>query len=157
VPHVVIVALVFALLWGALAGGGASWLLGAPLVAVATWLALRGTALVWRIQPLAVLRFLPWFLGRALVGGLDVLRRVAMPRMPIAPGFVTVPMRLSGDAAVLVTAIISLSPGTLTAELSDTEAVLHVIDAAQPIAAQVRETEVRVAQLLGVPLPSATS
>jgi multicomponent Na+:H+ antiporter subunit E len=153
VPHGVIVALTFAVVWGALAGGGASWIVGAPLVATATWLALRDTAVVWRIQPVDVLRFVPWFFGRAIVGGVDVLRRAVMPRMPIAPGFVTVPLRLRGDAAVLVTAIVSLSPGTLTAEFRETEAVLHVIDEQLPVGAQVRETERRVARLLGLPEP----
>ena len=148
-----IVALTFAVVWGALAGGGASWIVGAPLVATATWLALRGTAVVWRIQPVDALRFVPWFFGRAIVGGVDVLRRAVMPEMPIAPGFVTVPLRLHGDAAVLVTAIVSLSPGTLTAELRETEAVLHVIDEQMPVGEQVRETERRVAQLLGLPAP----
>jgi multicomponent Na+:H+ antiporter subunit E len=153
VRHAVIVALTFALLWGALAGGGASWIVGAPLVVAATWIALRGTAVLWRIHPSAALRFLPWFFGRAFVGALDVLRRAVMPRMPIAPTFVTVPVRLHGDAAVLVSAIVNLSPGTLTVDLSPSAMHLHIIDGGMPVAEQVREVEVRVAQLLGIAEP----
>jgi multicomponent Na+:H+ antiporter subunit E len=150
-------AALFAALWWALAGGGTSWVLGVPLVALVSWLAGRDTAVIWRIRPVAALRFVPWFLGRAVVGGVDVLRRAVTPSLPIAPGFVTVPMRLDAEAAVLVTAIVSLSPGTLTAELRPGEALLHVIDMGTDVAPQVRDAERQVARLLGLPAPGVAA
>lgn len=148
-----LVAASFAALWWVLAGATpASWWLGAPLVVAASAIAIRGMASVWKVSPLAALRFLPFFLWRALAGGADVARRVFDPRLPLAPGFVTVRLRLSGEAAVLLTAVISLSPGTLTVELQDDRVVLHVVDETGPIERHVRATEAAVARLLGVPL-----
>lgn len=146
----------FVLLWWALAGDRpGSWWLGVPLVAVATGLAARETSLVWRISPLALLRFLPFFLWRALAGGADVARRAFDPRLPIAPGFLTFRLRLSGQAAVLLTSVLSLSPGTLTAELEGDCVILHVVDRWSPVERQVRVTEAAVARLLGVSLAEA--
>ncbi len=143
----------FALLWWALAGDRpGSWWLGIPLVAVATGLAARETSLVWRISPLALLRFLPFLLWKALTGGADVARRAFDPRLPIDPGFLTLRLRLSGDAAVLLTSMLSLSPGTLTAELEGDRVTLHVVDRLGPVEEQVRATEAAVARLLGVSL-----
>ena len=143
----------FVVLWWALAGSRpASWWIGAPLVVIASALAIRQTAIVWRITPLAMLRFLPFFLRTALTGGVDVARRTFDPRLPMAPAFLGFRLRLSGEAAVLLTSVISLSPGTLTVELDGDEATLHVVDVTRPIEAQVRATEEAVARLLGIRL-----
>lgn len=146
----------FVLLWGALAGSRpASWWLGVPLVVIASTLAIRQTAIVWKISPVALVRFLPFFLWKALTGGADVARRAFDPRLPIAPAFLTVRLRLSGEAAVVLTSVISLSPGTLTVELEGNLATLHVVDATRPVERQVRETEAAVARLLGLALEPA--
>jgi multicomponent Na+:H+ antiporter subunit E len=143
-------------LWWVLTGGSpSSWWFGAPLALLATALALGHAAVVWRVSPLAVARFVPFFLWRALAGGLDVARRALDPRLPLAPGLVTLRLRLTGDAAVVLTAVVNLSPGTLTVDLNGDRVTLHVVDRHGPIEAQFRATEAAVARLLGVPLLSA--
>jgi multicomponent Na+:H+ antiporter subunit E len=148
------IAASFVGLWWSLAGAApSSWWFGLPLVAIATVLATRGAAVAWRISPVAVLRFLPFFLWRALTGGADVARRAFDPRLPLAPAFLTFRLRLTGQAAVLLTGVLNLSPGTLTVELDGDEVMIHVVDKTRPIERQLRAAEDAVARLLGIALP----
>ena len=70
-------ASVFAALWWALTGGAAdSWLVGVPSVLAAT----VASQLLWRRHtgwwsPLALLRFVVFFLRESMRGGVDVARR----------------------------------------------------------------------------------
>lgn len=146
--------IVFALIWVALSGGAtSSWLIGGPAVALALIASLSlipPTAFAW----LALLRFVPFFLFRSLVGGMDVARRAFHPRLPIAPGLFEYPMQLpTGLPQVFMANVISLLPGTLSAELENDILKLHVLDVQSDVAAELRAVEAYTADIFRVPPP----
>jgi len=144
------------LLWVLLTGGpAASWVVGAPAVLAAVFLAQRlrpsGPA---RLRPLPALAFLPYFAGQSLRGGWDVARRALHPALPIAPAQITYPCRLPvGTARRFFVNAISLLPGTLYLDEDADGLRLHVVDRDQPVMAELGALEARVARLFGLPRP----
>ena len=143
----------FAGLWSLLTGGGwNSWVVGIPTVIIAASSSvalLPATSIVW----LELLRFVPFFLWRSLLGGLDVARRTLQPTMPISPALVNYRLRLpAGLAQVLMLNTVSLLPGTLAADVKGDCATLHLLDATSNWEADIEAVEQRVARLFGVPL-----
>jgi multicomponent K+:H+ antiporter subunit E len=70
-----------------------------------------------------------------VVANLRVARAVLGPVRRLRPGFVRVPLEVRSDAGIMVLAsTISLTPGTLSAELSDDrrELTVHYLDEADP-------------------------
>jgi len=101
---------------------------GAVAVPAATWLSLRlmpaqRPLLVWRL-----VMHLPSFVAGSVLGGIDVARRALAPNMPIKPGWVEVPARLSDAGRVLLGAELSLMPGTLAAGMRRDRLLVHVLD-----------------------------
>jgi multicomponent Na+:H+ antiporter subunit E len=91
--------------------------------------------------PSLLLRFL-WQSAR---GGLDVAWRALSPRLPLAPGFVTCPLRLPpGGARNALATEMSLLPGTLAVGQEGDALRLHCLDIAQPVPAQLAEEEARL-------------
>lgn len=69
------------------------------------------------------------FIQELIVSNLDVARRVLTPSLPINPGFVMVNTRLKSKIGKLVLAnSITLTPGTLTAEVRGSHLYIHWID-----------------------------
>ncbi|MDP1647453.1 MAG: Na+/H+ antiporter subunit E [Rubrivivax sp.] len=139
-----------ALLWWALAGGGA-WAFGAAVIvlAVAASLALQPTPRV-RISLPALFPFLTFFALRSVHAGFDVARRALSPRLPIAPSLVDLRLRLPpGPSRVFLADIMSLLPGTLSADLVDDRLRLHVLDTRLPTEQGLRAAEAVVAALFG--------
>jgi multicomponent Na+:H+ antiporter subunit E len=147
--------LLLAGMWALLTRGDAwSWLLGAPMVIVATLVsgALSPT-LSWRWSWLGTLRFAAFFLKQSVIGGVDVAWRAMHPRLPLQPGFVTLRMRLpSTIARVWLANTISLLPGTLAANMEDETLIVHTVDTGTPVIEGVRQAEVRVADMLRLEL-----
>lgn len=144
----------FAVLWWALTEGAGGWGFGAAVVvlvsAVSLWLAnpgrrfgsLRGT-----------LRFVPFFLGQSLRGGVDVAYRAFHPRLPIAPAWRVYSLRLpEGPARVFMMTALTLTPGTLSVEAEGDNLRIHVLDGRLPIAQTFHRLETRVAHAFGVHL-----
>jgi len=146
-------AIVFSLLWMFLAGGDAgSWMIGAPAVAAATLLSLRlwsgPAASLW-----ALARFAPWFFRQSLDGAIDVAMRALHPAMPLYPGLVTFRLRLpSGASRVALANVISMLPGTLSADLKADRLTVHALDARQDLYAMLVELEPRIAGIFNVEL-----
>jgi multicomponent Na+:H+ antiporter subunit E len=100
----------------------------------------------WR--PLRVLGFFLFFLRESLLGAMDVARRALAPSLPLAPDFVRHPMRLpGGPARTLMVSVVSLLPGTLSADLEEDGATLLVHVLARESAASVSRLEARIAWL----------
>jgi multicomponent Na+:H+ antiporter subunit E len=143
--------------WFVLSGGdGQSFIVGGPTIIAATWLSLRlarPRRLRWRLKGL--LRFIPFFLGKAFVGGLDVARRVFAPGLPIAPALVpySVGLNPGGPSAVFFANVISLLPGTLCARIDGRKLLIHVIDANTAYLAQLEELEEIIGELFGEERP----
>mgnify|MGYP002355462163 CR=1 FL=1 len=91
-------------------------------------------------RPAVALRLFGHFLWDILVSNLEVLRRSLGPETALRPGFVWVPLALSEPRAIAVlSSMITLTPGTLTADLSEDRRhllvhALHVDDAAALVA-----------------------
>jgi multicomponent Na+:H+ antiporter subunit E len=140
--------LVFGTLWWVVSEGAPSFGV-VPLAVVALAAAASvpfappgSNPLSWR----GVLRFAPYFVAQAVVGGIDVALRAWRPRLPVTPGLVTVPLTLRREAARVAFAwAVSLMPGTLAAVLTDDELVVHALDTTQPVRERLLELERRVA------------
>jgi multicomponent Na+:H+ antiporter subunit E len=148
----------FAVLWWILTGGAAdSWLVGAPVVLAAAWLSLR----LWSrplISPLGLLRFLPWFAWQSLAGAVDVALRAFKPTLPLYPGLVHHRLRLPpGAPRVMLADVVSMQPGTLSADLLDDELVIHTLDTGHDMHAMVRDMEPRIAAVFGLHLGAGSS
>lgn len=99
------------------------------------------------------LRFIPFFIGQSLKGGLDVAWRALHPTLPIAPRLVDYPLRLSSEEAqVFMTNITSLLPGTLGARLKDDCLQVHVLDGHGDFRTELGALEEKVATLFRIRL-----
>jgi len=147
-------AIRFALLllaWAAITGGS-DLALGALTAAAAAWCSLllappgphrpNAAALA-----LLVLRF-PW---QALRAGVDVARIALDPRRTPNPGEITWTPRLPpGPARDAFLAYASLLPGTLPAgEAADGAIIIHALNTAPGIAAEMTAAEARFARAIG--------
>lgn len=141
-------------LWLVLNEGDASSLIvGAPAALVGT--------LLWRAIPptppaqlslSGLLRFLPYFLREGFAGGWDVARRALGPQIRLKPGFISYDVALPyGWPRVVFLDVLTLLPGTLSADLDGERVSLHVVDLDATSQAQIAELERRVAQLFGLP------
>jgi len=85
-----------------------------------------------RVNPKSILYSILYFftfIKELIVSNLDVARRVLSPSLPINPGFVKVNTRLKSKIGKLVLAnSITLTPGTLTAEVEGDHLYIHWID-----------------------------
>jgi len=144
--------ILFAGLWLVIAGSDpASWIIGVPIVLLATVYGERLAIPPRRgLSPVAVLAFIPYFLWQSLLGGLDVARRVLRPQLDIDPGFLRYPVRLSDpDARVFFLDSIRLLPGTLSANMRGGMIDVHALDAGVDVAPELADLERRVARLFG--------
>ncbi len=138
---------------------------GLSSVLALTWLALNNTldpahvllaAAIALVLPLLIGRFLPdlprlrapgtllrLFLvvvGDIVVANLEVARRILGPESALRPAFVQVPLDLREPLGIAtLAAIVTLTPGTVSADLSDTGEclivhALHVTDEARLVA-----------------------
>jgi multicomponent Na+:H+ antiporter subunit E len=155
-PFVRTVALrlaLFALLWWILTEGQpGSWPLGGLIVVLATALSLSLSRPVpWSAVGFA--RFVPFFLWWSLRGGVDVAWRACAPSLPIAPGMLTYRLRLPpGRARIVMTAVISLLPGTLSAEIVRNNLIIHNLDQRVSNEADLAALETKVAALFRIRL-----
>jgi multicomponent Na+:H+ antiporter subunit E len=146
----------FALLWAILTGGEAgSWLIGAPVIVFAAWVSLT----VWAVAPLSLrglARFLPWFAWQSVAGASDVAIRAFRPRMPLQPGLVRHRVRLPpGASRVALANVISMLPGTLSADLDGEEVLVHALDTSHDVHEMILDLEPRVAAVFGLSLDRA--
>jgi multicomponent K+:H+ antiporter subunit E len=114
------------------------WLLGALL----GWLIPLLTQLFW-ISPPRIYRpgklclFLLRVLGDIVTANLQVAKLILGPVDRLRPAFVEVPMLLEDDLALtMLASVISLTPGTVSADLSDDRKTLlvHSLDVADEAA-----------------------
>lgn len=141
----------FAALWFILCSGELrSWPFGLPTVILATWLNLQlaGPAESPAIRPLVLLGFIPFFVGKSILSGVDVLRRVVHPRLPINPGLVTCPLTIDHPAGrIFLANSITLLPGTISARLKDSHLIVHTLDKGLAVTTIVADLERRIASL----------
>ncbi len=122
------------------------WLLGAllgvliPLLSRVLWINPPRTRQPWRLLP-----FFLRVLGDIVVANLQVSRRILGSMDDLQPAFVEVPLEVHDELALtLLTSIVSLTPGTVSADLSDDRRrlLLHCLNV-QDSAALVAEIKAR--------------
>lgn len=141
-------ALLFALIWWLLTEGrNDAWDMG-------VWLVLIGAALSVLMAPpvgwslFGVLRFIPFFVRYSLVGGVDVARRAFSRRMELQPAIIEYSLALTlPQSRLFMVGVISLLPGTLSAEVQDDKLWVHVLDQRSDIQGELEVLERKVASL----------
>lgn len=79
-------------------------------------------ARLWR-----AIAFAGWFLWELVASGLRVARDVVMPGLRFRPGVLAVPLDVRSDAEITMLAnLISLTPGSLSLDISPDRRVLYV-------------------------------
>jgi len=132
--------------WLVLTGADAGGLAYGALVAAAAFLLARRLAAGHStLSPLAVLPLFPRFLWRALLGGIDVAARALHPRMPLRPGWISVPTRLPrGVLRATIGGEFSLMPGALVAGSRGDSFLVHLLDLGTPVGAELEDEESRI-------------
>lgn len=148
----------FAVLWWFLTGGAApSWLIGVPIVFISAWLSRE----LWVDPPLSlvgVVRFIPYFVYQSLAGATDVAKRALRPAMPLHPGLVRHRLRLpEGASRVALANIVSMLPGTLSANLDGDQLLIHALDTRHDLHEMVLDLEPRIAAVFGFELEPRTA
>ncbi len=141
-----------AVLWWVMSEGDvSSWTVGVPAVLVATTAVLALTS----SQPADVsLRglaaFVPYFVWRSLVGGVDVAMRALRTSLPVSPSLATYRTRLpaDGSARVFFVSVIGLLPGTLATDLQADTVSVHLLGGTLD-AAGLERLEAHVAHIFG--------
>lgn len=106
-------------------------------------------------RPLVLLRFLRRILRDIVTANLTVAGLILRPNAHLKPGFIEVPLEVCDDFAIAVLAsIISLTPGTVSADLSADRRsllvhVLHLEDRALLIAEIKRRYEQPLREIFG--------
>lgn len=147
-------AAVFLLLWWILDEGRLDGFWFAPAIiasALAIHWVLPAAPASWRWTAGGVLRFIPYFLRQSIHGGWDVARIAFRRQMPLDPRLIEYRPRLSHPTARLFfTHVISLLPGTLSADLRVDSIFIHSLSGSEEqLRAATAELERRVAQLFG--------
>lgn len=74
-----------------------------------------------------VIRFAGYFLWQLFLSNLRVAQEVLRPRLSITPGVVAVPLTVTTDLEItLLACLITLTPGTLSLDVSDDRSTLYV-------------------------------
>ena len=151
IPDLLIRTLCYGMLWAVLTGGRMeSWLLGVPAVLLAALIS--GGARRFRSGRFSIpggIRFMGFFLKASLVSGFDVVRRAFHPELLLQPDLIDYRLSLSTEAArIFMADAVSLLPGTLSADLTDADLTVHVLDRDMPVRAELKALEARVAAML---------
>jgi multicomponent Na+:H+ antiporter subunit E len=132
-----------------------SWIVGAPAVLAALWIARResgGGAPGWSVW--GFVQFFPYFLWESFRGGIDVARRVIGCRVDVDPGYHSYLLALARPGArVFFLDVVSLLPGTLSADIEGDRLLVHMLDRRQDPSRELARLERRVAAVFGEQLP----
>ncbi|MCC5886022.1 MAG: Na+/H+ antiporter subunit E [Gammaproteobacteria bacterium] len=150
-------SVILAVIWLALTGFDAL-LLGAIAAVIGgvfgAWM-VPGLPHAWR--PLRLFRFSRYFIWTSIAGGIDVAWQALQPRMDIRPAWLRYRLSLPpGQPRTLMVSILSLMPGTLSAELqADNMLLVHVLDGGNEDQARssVADLERELAWFFSLPAP----
>jgi multicomponent Na+:H+ antiporter subunit E len=146
---------VFGALWWVLTEGSlASWVIGGPVVLIAAYLSrsLQSTR-TYQVNPLGLVRFLVFFLGESIKGGIDVGGRALLPGRRTSPYFLEYRSYLpNGWPLALFANTISLLPGTLTARFDEDRLILHALANDMRPLEGVQACERHVAEMFSLPV-----
>lgn len=132
VSRVVVLLIVLACFWLALSGSTKPLLLalGAVSCLFVAWIALNKNlvddrSVLHQIHWTRWCRYNIWLIGQIGKSTIDVAARILDPRLPISPTVGHVPADLSDLGKVIYGNSITLTPGTVSINLTDNEIVVH--------------------------------
>lgn len=74
------------------------------------------------------MKYLPWLFWQIILANIDLVYRVLHPKMPIDPGFITFKNECETEIGMVTLAnSITLTPGTVTVDVTDQEFIVHAI------------------------------
>lgn len=150
--------LIFSVIWWTLTNGSASsWWIGAPAVLLAT---IISTTLLApkKFSWYKLIIFIPVFLYRSLLGGFEVAEIAFHPKMPLDPDLISYPLSLpTGMPQVVMLNMVSLLPGTLSADLVDSNLRVHVLNRHTDCVRELAVLESEVAAMFDFQLDTAES
>jgi multicomponent Na+:H+ antiporter subunit E len=124
---VVLLALAWLALTGELSVGNIVFALALGVLAMALAWPLGPYPLFARVRPVKALKLLAYFAWQVLIANLKVAAAVLGPRRLLRPALVAVPLDVEGDDQIAVLAnMITLTPGTLSLDVSDDRKTLFV-------------------------------
>lgn len=147
----------FGLVWAALGSWGNDYILyGVVSVVAATALSIallrpEDTRIsAWPRRAWGALLLAGWFMGKAVVGGVDVARRAVSGTPDIDPTVVRAPLRLPpGHAREMSLLLMNLMPGSMVQRVIGEEVELHTLSAELKPAQQWEALQHRVGVAFG--------
>ena len=92
---------------------------------------------------------MPVFIWESLKGGVDVTRRVVRTTMPLHPVIFNYKVSLPGGLPrLLMLNVVSLLPGTLSADMYEDQLTLHVLDKHTAFEADLQRIEKLIANMI---------
>jgi len=145
--------ILFTVIWWILTNGvNTSWWIGIPTVLISVMVSialLKPSHFIWY----ELLKFIPFFIVRSIIGGTDVAWRAIHPRMPIAPELIEYSVQLpAGLPRVFMASTINLLPGTLSAAIEKNIMRVHILDKQQNFIAEIQAVEQSMARIFDIPL-----
>ncbi len=151
----IVAVIVLSVLWTLLTEASFnSWLVGGPVVVVASLVAVRlSPRNGFRCSVFGMLAFVPHFVRSSVVGGVDIAWRSMHPRLPIDPQMIDYELRLpAGTARTFFMNVVNLLPGTVSADVGDDVLTVHVMNVNQPMQQELASLEEAVAKLFAIHL-----
>ncbi len=95
-----------------------------------------------------ILLYLPWLFYKIIQSSLHLSRLILHPALPIAPQLISVESKLHHHAAVVLFGnSITLTPGTITAEVDRNKLIVHAIDNVSRDDIASRDMEMKIADI----------
>ena len=80
------------------------------------------------VESIRFIKYIPWLLYQIVLSNIHVASLVLSPRMPIDPKLIIYKTKLKSDISLVTFAnSITLTPGTITADIDDGEYVVHAL------------------------------
>ena len=97
---------------------------------------------------LRILLYLPWLFYKIIQSSLHLSRLILHPALPIDPQLISVESKLRHNAAVVLFGnSITLTPGTITAEVDRNNLIVHAMDKALSEDFESKEMESKIADI----------
>jgi multicomponent Na+:H+ antiporter subunit E len=102
----------------------------------------------WLVYSMKLLPFLYYFFVQSLRGGWDTAKLALMPKPKLSPGFIRFHTNLANESQIFaLMQVISLLPGTVSAEHNGHVLIIHVLKLHGFNRAEIDDCQVRVSQL----------
>jgi multicomponent Na+:H+ antiporter subunit E len=97
---------------------------------------------------LRILLYLPWLFYKIIQSSIHLSKLILNPALPIAPQLISVDTQLRHHAAVVLLGnSITLTPGTITAEVDRSTLIVHAIDSVSSEEITSKQIELKIADI----------